>query len=155
MIQERVENFSEDKPTLVWQKELSECDREDLSHIGLIQGGCGHVLFIKHPSGVIIGHDQDIHQVEFLLPPQKSESSSKRSFIGTRLKDCIPAQLHATIVDCISQMRMAMSSRTFSFYAVSDKTFALSISSTEPDYSVIGIEIESTPDGQEVRLQEN
>lgn len=150
---QREDDLIDDKRNTISQKELSECDREDLSHIGLIQGGCGHVLFIKHPSGVIIGHDEDVRQVEFFTPPPREPS--KVSLIGTRLVDCIPLQLHTTILECVSQMRMAMSLRTFYFYAVGDKTFALSISSTEPDYSVIGIEIESTPDGQEVRLQEN
>ena len=145
---EREDNLIEDRRNTITQKELSECDREDLSHIGLIQGGCGHVVFIKHPSGVIIGHDQDIRQVEFFTPPPREPS--KISLIGTRLIDCIPAPLHGTILDCISQMRMAMSHRTFYFYAMSQRTFALSISSPEPDYSVIGIEIESSPDSQEV-----
>ncbi len=140
----------EDQRNTITDKELSECDREDLSHIGLVQGGCGHVLFIKASSGEIIGHDSDIHQVDFISHDSASLKSS--TLIGSLLIDCVPGELHKTILECILQMRMALSHRTFYFYAVSGKTFALSISSIEADYSIVGIEIEISTDSQEVRI---
>lgn len=137
-------NTMEDTRNTISDKELSECDRENLSHIGLVQGGCGHVLFIKNPCGQIVGHDRDIRQVDFISAKNGS------ALIGNFLKDFIPVLLHTTIMQCVEQMKVAMSRRTFHFYAIPGKTFALSISSTETDYSGIAIEIEASGDSQEV-----
>lgn len=135
-------------------KELNECDREDLSHIGLVQGGCGHVLFVSNPEGEIIGHDDDVCQLEFIQPQMmRMDGDDKPTLIGTQLKDCIPAPVYAAIIECVNQMILAMSHRTFHFYSVPGKTFSLSISSTEDDYSVVGIEIEVSKDSQAVRTR--
>ena len=155
-------DLEEDARNKITDKELSECDRENLSHVGLIQGGCGHVLFMRNPSGEIVGHDDDIFELEFIKHNDKSAGKDhgadapmkkNASLIGNNLEDFICPHLHTTIFNCVEQMKVAMSQRTFHFYAAEGKTFALSISSTDPDYSIVGIEIESSADSQEVGIR--
>lgn len=146
---------TEDARNTITDKELSECDREDLSHIGLIQGGCGHVLFIKNPSGEVVGHDDHICEVEFIHKPTTTTGKNHVSLVGAHLKDLIPDNLYTTIMGCVEQMRVALSHRTFHFHPLPDinKTFALSISSPDEDYEVVSIEIESSTDSHEVRTR--
>ena len=48
------------------EKELSECDREQLHLIGHIQGKSGHVLFISYPSGKILACDARIRAIPWV-----------------------------------------------------------------------------------------
>ena len=48
------------------EKELSECDREQLHLVGHIQGGSGHVIFLSYPSGQIIAADAQVRAVSWV-----------------------------------------------------------------------------------------
>ena len=152
----------------ITDRELSECDREDLRHIGSIQGDCGHVIFIKYPSGEILAHDLNIHDIPWVrardgkirYEDTASEDSADAvgsefaadlpSLTGDSLQNWIPFSLHRIIYDCVEQMKSAMSQRTFTFYTHRSLTSALSISSTMPDCPVVGIEIEMDSNAHEV-----
>jgi hypothetical protein len=115
-----------DQCNIISDKELSECGREDIGHIGLVQGGCGHVLFIKNPSEEIVGHDGDIEQVEFIKSQDSKKVSGNGSssppivsnLVGGQLKDVVPGSLHNTITQCVAQMTMELSRRTFSWQSI-------------------------------------
>lgn len=51
---------------VITQKELSECDREELHLIGNVQGNAGHTLFISYPEANIIGADAKIGEVRWV-----------------------------------------------------------------------------------------
>ena len=60
---------------VITDKELSECDREQLHLIGHIQGEAGHALFITYPEGRIVGADVQIGTVLWV---RQRTSASKR-----------------------------------------------------------------------------
>ena len=68
----------EDKKNQITSTELSECDREELHHIGQIQGGqTGHAIFFSNNSAstdgclTIYAADQDILSVDFINHEQE------------------------------------------------------------------------------------
>jgi hypothetical protein len=162
------------------QKELSECDREPLHHIGSIQGGTGHLLFINYPSGKIIAYDEKIQQIPWIVHRTKtakhqvprgdepfayssdsdsSATSTSQSgdtslgpndMLDTYLQSWIPYKLYTIIYNTVEGMKVAQSQRGFHFYTHRKVPYALSLSTTMDDFSVIGIEIEEA-DAEEVR----
>ncbi|CAB9512451.1 Phytochrome-like protein cph1 [Seminavis robusta] len=149
------------------EKELSECDREQLHLVGHIQGGSGHVIFLSYPSGQIIAADAHVRAVPWVrkrgtMPlKRKGEFSSNnnnmdttemenksREILGAFLQYWIPFGLYQDLFEAIEGMKMAKSTRTFHFYKHKRKSYAITLSSTSRDCSVVGLEIEEV-DGNE------
>lgn len=157
-------------------KELSECDREPLHHIGSIQGDAGHLLFFEYPSGRITAHDRDIRRVKWVrhrdvgvvngvLDAPSSDGTSSLSssqssltedqehipLLGTYLHCWIPYSLYMIVTDMVEDMKMARSQRAFNFFNYRKRSYAISISTTMSDYSVVSMEVEELENEQEVR----
>ena len=49
------------------ETELIECDREQLHYLGAIQGDSGHVVFWSQESGEILAHDEQIHDIPWVI----------------------------------------------------------------------------------------
>ena len=138
------------------ESELSECDRIPLHFIGGLQANCGHVLFWQHPSGTIVASDALIHQLPWIRKCQDNERDdsdpaaadddlehSRPSLLGDALQEWIPENLFKEIMDIVRDMRTDGSQRVFHFSTLTDhQTFAISLSTTSTDCSLIGMEIE-------------
>lgn len=192
-----------DPRNMISQKELNECDREPLHHIGALQGDSGHCLFFQYPSGRIVGHDEKIHFVKWIRPRELRSASTAKllmsaqhitfaqethtihprkhadsdtldlsdvestsssvsclgydeeiengapDMIGTYIQAWIPFRLYSTIFEIVEGMKKALSQRSFHFYIHRGRSYALSISTTALDYSVIGVEIEEAENSNE------
>lgn len=57
----------------ITEKELSECDRQQIQYLGNIQGDAGSVIFISYPEGKIIAADQNIRSIPWI---QRSSTST-------------------------------------------------------------------------------
>ena len=140
-------------------KELSECDREALHQIAYIQGGAGHLLFISYPEGKILSHDEHIRQLVWFrdeddninegegAPAQEGiaeriETLNLSYINGSFLDTWIPRDLYKTLMGLIEKMKNDLSQRAFHFHSHNSTSYAISISTTLPDASIIGIEIE-------------
>jgi hypothetical protein len=142
----------------ITDEELTECDRERLHHIAKIQGGAGHFLFIRYPSGRILAHDRDIRRVSWIKIKEANQSSSdlqepggEKSLIGSDLGTCCPEDIAKLLFSDIEQLAITSSPRTFRFYSYKNKAYAISLSSNVSDFSVVGVEIEEV-DAEEVSI---
>ncbi|GKY92076.1 hypothetical protein MPSEU_000179000 [Mayamaea pseudoterrestris] len=157
----------------ITRKELSECDREELHHIGYIQGGSGHLLFFEYPSGKIIAHDRDVRQVKWVrhrdagAVTHKNDSSSDGTsslsssqsslehdqehipLLGGFLHCWIPYNLYMVVMDMVEDMRTARSQRAFNFYNHRRRSYAISLSTTNSELLIVSMEIEQAEDEQE------
>ncbi|CAB9512454.1 Phytochrome-like protein cph1 [Seminavis robusta] len=70
-----------------------------------------------------------------------------RTLLGHKLQECIPSKLYSSTQDAIETMKKAMSQRTFRFFNPDgSQNWAISLSSSKEDFSIICIEIEETED---------
>jgi light-regulated signal transduction histidine kinase (bacteriophytochrome) len=137
---------------LISEQELSECDREKLHLLGGIQGGAGHVIFFHNPNGKIVAVDTSIYSIPWIKDPEKKDDSTAAEaehIIGTHLQAMIPDDLYGTIFESIRDMMVACSRRTFLFTKQCGGSYAISLSSTMEDCSLIGMEIEEVDDEDE------
>jgi hypothetical protein len=173
---------SDEEPfrSLITQKELSECDREQLHHIGVIQGDTGHLLMFEYPSGRITAHDQNIRKVKWIRHREGSStlfegtggsstdetsslSSSQSSLnglidgvehvplLGENLHCWIPYMLYMQVTKMVEDMKKARSQRAFYFFTHRKRSYALSVSTTSTDFFILAMEIEEDIPGQAVR----
>lgn len=72
---------SDEKPEsqVITDKELSECDREQLHLIGHIQGDAGHTLFISYPEARIVGADAVIGAVPWIRQDLAAANKRQRT----------------------------------------------------------------------------
>jgi len=146
---------------LITEQALTECSQaqEELHLLGHIQGNAGHVLFISYPEGTVVAADTKINTVSWIWNQDNETSncngnsvSVARSMLGASLRSWVAEEVVTVIFDAIEDMKKARSKRTFQFSpGSSTASSALSISTTTSDYSVIGIEIETVNDANEVR----
>jgi hypothetical protein len=141
--------FTRDSKT---DKELTECDRERLDFIARIQGGAGHLIFIEYPSGRILAHDRDIRKVPWIKEGNERCSdlpnSVEESLIDSDLASFCPEDLYEALLSDLRKLSVSSSPRTFRFYSHKDNAYAISVTSTASDYSIIGIEIEEIDSDQ-------
>jgi len=201
---------------LITDKELSECDREQLHLIGTIQDGVGHVFFFSHPMGEVLALDVKIMDIPWIRNPientdnddddnddhdnatstetsedynddddgdeentdgpnmnkrqkidaslegchqSKSNVEKKKGFetvhpklmhasqlLGKNIERCIPKSLMQDIVQAIDTMKKGRSQRSFRFFSYQNENFAISVSTTTNDFSLIGVEVECVED---------
>lgn len=144
-------------------KELTDCDREKLHLLGHIQGQAGHVLYVSYPEGKIVAADAQVRFIPWVQQEDAMMSSSKeddkeappsprsverpykdtQDMLGTPLAGWIPTKLHEDIWEAIKGMIEAKSRRVFHFYSHGTSSYAITVHTTNEDYSSIGIEIES------------
>jgi hypothetical protein len=167
-------NEIHDARSHITPKELSECDREKLHHIGFIQGGSGHLIIFEYPCGKITAHDRDIRNIKWIRQREgnsgfmdfndgtSSLSSSQSSLteeaepvplLGAFLHCWIPYNLYMVVTDMVVDMKKARSQRAFNFFTHRKKSYAISLSTTVLDYSIVSMEIELAEDGQEVSVR--
>ena len=143
-------SVSQTNLNLISEQELSECDREKLHLLGGIQGGAGNVIFFHNPNGKIVAVDADIYSVPWIKDLEKEDGSTDaEQIIGTRLQEWMPDDLYGNIFKSIQDMMVACSRRTFLFTKQCGGSYAISLSSTMEDCSLIGMEIEEIDDQDE------
>jgi two-component system, chemotaxis family, sensor kinase Cph1 len=150
-------------PNHISENEMNECDRIGLHHIDRIQADSGHVLYWRHPSGSIAAYDALLHEVPWIRKGREDNANlnidtfekkfkfrkgmaptaePQPSLLGETLQDWIPMSLYNAIMGLLKGMMSSRSHRTCHFSSYCNKAYAISLSTTESDYSMIGMEIE-------------
>lgn len=156
-----MKDISETQPT--------ECDRQQIQFTGNVQGGAGHALFISYPEGKIIAADEQIRSIPWVMKenaptfgdsdndyPDNSTSASTadvsmetpegsaQDMLGTKLSIWIPPELLKLVFSGVDEMISDKSQRSFRFFenAGEPGSYAISLSPTEDDCAIVGIEIE-------------
>jgi two-component system, chemotaxis family, sensor kinase Cph1 len=141
---EQVKKIMEDE---IRNEDLTECDREAIHLIGHIQGECGNCIFVNFPAWEIIAVDVTIMKLKILSPAIDNATldsgwTQPNDFLGLSLKDVIPNELFSHLEEKVQTLLASRSSKAYLFYKYQGSAFAISVSSSAPDMSILCFEFE-------------